>query len=274
MQFFQKGNSARRKLMLALLVLYGLLVLYSIMTIAVGNIPPQAMTPIITLTGFSFAVLHASDRLGWKKALLLLGLVFVVALLFESIGVATGLVYGPYHYTELLGPKFLGLVPYLIAVSWFMMMYPSFVITEWLIPSAWTGAKRILSIAAISGLVMTSWDVVMDPIMVAGKHWVWEVHGDFFGVPLQNYWGWWLTVFTTFVIYLLVTRNRPSVKEAWFDRLALIAFMITGFGNVILALTGGGGGPGLAGFFALAPWVIMAWISMGKDGTAVIERVN
>jgi uncharacterized membrane protein len=40
-----------------------------------------------------------------------------------------------YHYTALLGPKFLGLVPYLIPAAWFMMNYPSFVIAERLIPS-------------------------------------------------------------------------------------------------------------------------------------------
>jgi len=258
-------NDVRRKLLLALLCFYGLLVLYSTMTISVGGGVADFMTPLTTLTGFSFALLHASDRLGWKKALLLLAFVFVIALFFESAGVATGLIYGPYHYTELLGPKFLGLVPYLIAVAWFMMMYPSFVMAEWLIPSAWTGAKRLLSVAATGGLIMTAWDVVMDPIMAAGKNWVWDVPGAFFGIPLQNYWGWWLTVFITFVLYLLVTRNKPSVKEAWFDRQALIAFMITGYGNVILALTVGLGGPALAGFFALTPWVIIAWINMGRS---------
>jgi uncharacterized membrane protein len=261
----------RRKLLLALLLLYGLLVLYSTMTISVGGRVPDAMTPIITLTGFAFALLHASDRLGWKKTLLLLAFVFVVALLFESVGVATGLVYGPYHYTELLGPKFLGLVPYLIAVAWFMMMYPSFVMAEWIIPSSWKGARRLLSLAAIGGLVMTSWDMVMDPIMVAGGHWVWETKGAYFGVPLQNYWGWWLTVFTTFIVYLLVTRNRPAIKEAWFDRQALIAFMITCYGNVIIALAGVLAGAGLAGFFALTPWVIWSWINMRKDSAVTAK---
>ena len=48
---------------------------------------------------------------------------------------ATGWVYGPYHYTDQLGPKFLGLVPYLIPVAWFMMSYPSFVIADRLVPS-------------------------------------------------------------------------------------------------------------------------------------------
>jgi uncharacterized membrane protein len=268
MQFMLKENTMRRKFLLGLLVLYGLIVLYATLTVAVGARVPDFIVPFATLTGFTFALFHASDRLGWKKALLLLALVFIVALLFESVGVATGLVYGPYHYTEKLGPKFLGLVPYLIAVAWFMMMYPSFVIAEWLVPFSWKGAKRLLTLAAVGGLIMTSWDVVMDPIMVAGKHWIWDEPGAFFGVPLQNYWGWWLTVFVTFVIYLLVTRNRPAVKEAWFDRFALVAFMITGYGNIISAVSGGLAGPGLAGFFALTPWVIVAWILMRdkRDG--------
>lgn len=255
----------QRKLIFALLILYGLLVLYATITLAAGGNVPGVIVPISTLTGFSFCLLHARERLGWKNALLLLTFVFGVSLLFESLGVATGLVYGPYHYTEKLGPKFLGLVPYLIAVAWFMMMYPSFVMAEWLIPGSWTGAKRLLSIAAIGGLVMTAWDVVMDPIMVAGEHWVWEVQGAYFGVPLQNYWGWWLTVFTTFVLYLLVIRNRPSVKEAGFDRLAIAAFMITGYGNVISALTVNLAGPALAGFFALTPWVLLTWLRISNN---------
>jgi len=256
-----------RRIILALLILYGLIVAYATITLAVGGRVPEFIVPIGTLTGFSFCLLHAGARLGWKNALLLLAFVFGVSLLFESLGVATGLIYGPYHYTEKLGPKFLGLVPYLIAVAWFMMMYPSLVMAEWLIPFSCTGAKRLLSVAAIVGLIMTAWDVVMDPIMVAANYWVWEIQGDFFAVPLQNYWGWWLTIFTTFVLYLLATRNRPSVKEAGFDRLALAAFMITGYGNVINALTGDLGGPALAGFFALTPWVLLAWMSISKNDT-------
>jgi uncharacterized membrane protein len=250
----------RRNLMLILLILFGLFILYTVLNSATEGRAPGIPTALTTLTGFGFGLLHASERLGWKKALLLLAFVFGVSLLFESLGVATGLVYGPYHYTEKLGPKFLGLVPYLIAIAWFMMMYPSFVMAEWLVPSAWTGARRLLAVAAIGGLVMTSWDVVMDPLMVRGQNWVWEVEGAFFGIPLQNYWGWWLTVFTTFALFLLSTRNQPPVKNAGFDRLALVAFMITGYGNTLSALIGGLGGPALAGFFALTPWIVLAWL--------------
>ena len=264
----------RRKLILALLILYGLFVLYVTITLTTGGRVPAFIVPVCTLLGFTFCLLHAGDRLGWKNALLLLAFVFGVSLLFESLGVATGLVYGPYHYTEKLGPKFLDLVPYLIAVAWFMMMYPSFLIAEWLVPSSWKGAGRLFSVAAVGGLVMTAWDTVMDPIMVAADYWVWDVPGAFFGVPLQNYWGWWLTVFTTFVVYLLVTRNRPSVREAGFDRLAIIAFMITGYGDIIAALTSNLAGPALAGFFALTPWVVLAWISTGIKGPCEADRLH
>jgi hypothetical protein len=41
--------------------------------------------------------------------------------------------------------------------------------------------------------------------------------------------------------------------------------MITGYGNIITELTGGLGGPALAGFFALTPWVLVAWMSLGKQ---------
>jgi uncharacterized membrane protein len=38
-----------------------------------------------------------------------------------------------YHYTDQLGYKFLGLVPLLIPIAWFMLSYPSFIITSRLI---------------------------------------------------------------------------------------------------------------------------------------------
>ena len=78
-----------------------------------------------------------------------------------------------------------------------MMSYPSFVIADKLVPSGWKNWQHILTDAAVSDLARTTWDVIMDPIMVAGGNWVWEKGGAYFGIPLQNFWGWWLTIFTT-----------------------------------------------------------------------------
>jgi uncharacterized membrane protein len=223
---------------------------------------PPFVTPLITLLCFLFALLHSIDHFGWKHSLLLLGLTFTISLLFECIGVATGKIYGPYHYTDLLGPKFLRLVPLLIPAAWFMMMYPSFVITARLIPVQWKGGTRLVGTAAVGALVMTAWDLVMDPLMVAGGRWVWDVKGAYFGIPLQNYWGWWLTTFITFTLFLLLRGTSPAKNESysdWFDQLAVASYLIIGLSNIIFMTSSDMGGPGLVGLFAMLPWVLMSW---------------
>jgi len=253
-----------RRTLIALLILYALFIAYIEGTIAIeGDLSPF-ITPLSTLVGFSFAFLHASQRLGWKRALGLLACVFIVSLTFESVGVATGLVYGPYHYTRKLGPLFLGLVPFLIPIAWFMMMYPSFVIADRLVPvqgRVW----RLLAVAALGGLVMTAWDLVMDPVMVRGEHWVWEVDGAYFGIPLQNFWGWWLTTFVTFLVFLLFNPASSQSHDGSDDRLAILSYAITGAGNTIGAFLVGLGGPALVGLFAMAPWAVMGWMKLAES---------
>jgi putative membrane protein len=245
-------------LLVFLLVVYTLLTAYSVARGFVGQRYQPIFTPLLSLLAFSFALLHASHRIGWRRGLLLLALTFSVSLLFESAGVLTGLVYGPYHYTDRLGPRFLGLVPYLIPIAWFMMMYPALVIAERITPPRWGVWIWRLAVAAVGGLVMTAWDLAMDPLMVAGGHWVWEVEGAYFGIPLQNFWGWWLTTFVTFGLFSWLGNLTPS-KEATpgFDRLAVISYAITGLGIILVDWQIGQGGAALAGALAMAPWVIL-----------------
>ncbi len=240
------------------LILYGLLSLVSVVSIVFFHkSPPIVLTPIGSLLGLLFTFLHASHRRGWRDALLMAGLVFVISLTFESIGVATGWPYGPYHYTDMLGPKFLGSVPYLIPIAWFMTMYPSFVIADRLFPEP--GWKNMLLVSAAGGVIMTAWDVVMDPMMVAGGHWVWESQGAFFGIPLLNLFGWWLTTFLSFLLYLAL-RPRHVETHISLDRLAVSSYIITTLTSVFICLFGGYlGGPGLAGLFAVLPWIILGW---------------
>ena len=195
-------------------------------------------------------------------------LCFVISLLFESVGVATGLVYGPYHYTDTLGPRFLGLVPYLIAAAWFMMMYPSLVIARHLGertgPVEKAGLRSILAVSALGGVIMTAWDLAMDPLMVSAGHWVWDgpaATRPYFGVPLQNFWGWWLTTFVTFALFLLISRgwsSQPGEDRQW-NRLAVFSYLVTGSSTVATALILGLGGPGLVGLFAMGPWALLGW---------------
>jgi uncharacterized membrane protein len=274
----------QRQISNVFLIAYTLLTIYLILDQRLGAIPFN----ILPVTGFIFAFLHAGKREGWEGALRLLGLVFAVSLLFECVGVATCWVYGPYHYTDTLGPKFMGLVPYMIPVVWFMMSYQSFVIAETLAGGAYKpggafvraaggafaraaggafakaagGWRRILSVAAVGGLVMTAWDLIMDPLMVASGHWVWDVEGAYFGIPLQNFLGWWLTAFTTYALYLVMQGKREARNEAGFDRLVVVGYLVTAAGIIAAALLNGAGDLALIGFFTMAPWGVLGWLRL------------
>jgi putative membrane protein len=225
-----------------------------------GILPTQfPFTPVNTILAFLFGLLHGGQRLGWKQTIFLAVLVFLTGLTFESIGVATGFIYGPYHYTDNLGPKFLGLVPYLIPIAWFMMIYPSFVIAGRLIPARSSRFTRIILVAIAGGMIMTAWDLGMDPLMVRAGYWVWDINGAYFGVPVQNFWGWWLTTFVALTIFQLVNRqsseyNSKVIPDLW----VVILYAITGLSTVILDFLIGLPGPGLVGLFVMAPWVIAA----------------
>ncbi len=160
-----------------------------------------------------FALCHACYTLGWRHTLILFAASAVISWGYEQMGVATGLVYGVYHYSDMLGVK-LGHVPVLIPLGWFMMIYPSYVIANLIADGRPTGTRggvgRVLWLAALSAMIMTAWDVVIDPMWssVMGP-WIWEQGGEYFGVPLQNYGGWLLTTFTIYLIYRLYERRNP-----------------------------------------------------------------
>jgi len=248
-----------RNLTKQLLIIYALLTFYTLLSPFLGLPYHPFFTPLLTLLAFSFAILHGAQSLGWRSTLLLLALTFAISLLFESVGVATGWVYGPYHYTDKLGAKFLGLVPLLIPVAWFMMTYPSYVIASRLVPAIKKGWVWRLSVAVLGAVIMTAWDLTMDPMMVAGGHWVWEQPGAYFGIPLQNYWGWWLTTFITFFLFLSFGRIFPesNTSNDQYTHLAIWSYAITGLSSLLADFEFGLGGPALVGLFAMLPWVLM-----------------
>lgn len=249
------------------IIVYAMLTAYTLVSLAAGVAYHPFFTPLLTLMAFVFAVLHSWQNLGWKWTGLLLAVTFTVSLLFESVGVATGLVYGAYHYTDKLGPKFLGLVPLLIPVAWFMMTYPSYVIARSLVPAMRQTWLWRLLVAAVGAVTMTAWDLAMDPMMVAGGHWVWEQGGAYFGVPLQNYWGWWLTIFITFLLFLTITRSKPGAlgMQDGFTKLAVWSYAITGLSSVLADFEFELNGPALVGIFAMLPWVVLAGSGAGGN---------
>jgi len=134
--------------------------------------------------------------------------VYAVSLASELMGTGWGVPFGPYSYTSLLGPKWFGLVPLLIPLSWFTMSW-----------ACWTIARQYRSgLAAIllATVLLVSWDLLLDPAMSkVTSYWVWGEAGSYYGMPWMNLFGWGVTGLVLFIVLnQLAPRPHTSVSFA------------------------------------------------------------
>lgn len=204
-----------RRIVLGLSLFFLALFIYRAVLAPFMGLPALGGVALPTIALMLFSLFHAIYALGWRHTLVFFIISAVVSWGFEQVGVATGAVYGPYHYTDVLGPK-LGHVPLLIPIAWFMMIYPSYVIANLLVTGRplvsqsrlSLGLGRLVWLAFIGSLVMTAWDLSVDVILSgpAAQAWIWHDGGPYFGIPVQNFVGWVLTTFTVYILYRLYER--------------------------------------------------------------------
>jgi uncharacterized membrane protein len=133
-------------------------------------------------------VVHLARKAGarWLPAFVA---VYVASLGSELMGTAFGVPFGPYSYTELLGVKWLGLVPALIPLSWFFMAVPAYGLAARAV-----GADRPAGRVFLGSLLLLAWDLTLDPAMSeVTRYWVWGESGPYYGMPLMNLVGWYVT---------------------------------------------------------------------------------
>jgi uncharacterized membrane protein len=259
-----------RSLVVVLFWAYALLNTYFVLTPVLGDAPRLAFLLVPLLLG-GFSLSHAIYTLGLRHALIFLALTALISMAFEAAGVATGAVYGPYHYTDRLGPKLFD-VPLAVPMSWFMVIYPSYALANTLVdghvvskPHA--GLGRMIGLAALSALAMTAWDLALDPQMVIAGHWVWHVEGAYFGIPVQNFAGWLATTLTVYLAYRALEARWPprprGTASPAFERLPLVVYALLACGYVI--------GYVLLGRPALA---LVALFAMGTPCLAALLRAT
>jgi uncharacterized membrane protein len=186
------------------------------------------LTIIAVLLFAGTSVAHAAAVHGAGRALALVLVSGGAGLLAESVGVRTGLPFGHYQYGSTLGPKVLD-VPALVPLAWTMMAYPCLLLGRRLARAsdrrrlAGRGrAGRASAAVTISAgaLTLASWDLFLDPQMVAAGHWTWVDPTPALpgvpGVPLTNYLGWMLvaTVVVGLLHLLLPGAGHPAEDGA------------------------------------------------------------
>ena len=216
-----------------------------------------------------FSLLHSLAALGWRNTLALFGITAVVAWSFEQAGVATGLIYGVYHYSDALGPK-LGHVPYAIPIAWFSMLYVSYQIAQLITQGSprrrQSGWAPLVWQAFVTGLVLTAWDVLVDPLASGpgARSWVWEQGGAYYGVPAQNFIGWILTGFTVVVCYRLCERLVPVRPLAQQTRTTLVLPLVV-YGLIMVQM--------MVRHDAPTEWQVLAAFVMGFPLVAAVSQL-
>lgn len=150
------------------------------------------LTVATVLVTFAAVACHATFRSGAAVAVAALGLVLVVAVGVETLGVHTGVPFGDYDYGPGLGPEFAG-VPLVIPAAWAMTAYPALLVARTLTRGL-TRRHGRWATALVAGWALASWDVFLDPQMVEEGYWRWADPDPSLpgspDVPLTNYVGW------------------------------------------------------------------------------------
>jgi putative membrane protein len=132
------------------------------------------------------SVVHALLTRGVWAALALCLVTALPGFAVEVLGVHTGVPFGSYAYTSLLGPRLFG-VPPLVGLAWTMLAWPATVAARHLVRGYW---PRV----AAGAWALAAADLFLDPQLVAAGAWRWSHATPHLPgvatVPLTNYAGW------------------------------------------------------------------------------------
>lgn len=183
---------------------------------------------------FIWSFASAERLLGAAAAARFAGIAMAVGWFAEQMGSMYGWFFGSYDYTDVLGPR-LGDVPIVIPMMWFALSYAGYTIANlivWQVPAdGVTGVGRTLALSFLAALVVTGYDLGVDPYMVYElKAWIMEIKdGWWFGETLQGFVGWMLTSFTIVFLFRLSLRKwAPRPERAPRTRDVLVPLAIYG----------------------------------------------
>ena len=199
-------------------MLWVFIALYVLMGAArlLHNAHLQRLTPFISVAILmSFATVHGMRRYGWIHFVVFFILTFVISWSYETSSILTGFPFGHYVYTDKLGPK-LWLVPMLIMPAYFSMGYIAWTLGHVLLDrfdDRLAGAEVVL-VPVLASFVMVMWDLCIDPASstITGA-WIWRDGGGYFGVPLVNFLGWYLCVFTIYLVFALYLQRSAELTR-------------------------------------------------------------
>lgn len=218
--------------------------------VALSAIPPLKGNAAFSVTAASGLLVmlyafHSFTNLSFKTAGKFLVIAAVISYLWEFVGVTTGVPFGPYSYTSVLGPQ-IGPVPIAIPLIWCALGYFCMQASDYYI---------------MASALMVSLDLSFDPVFSTSLHlWNWTGATQYFGVPLTNFFGWFIASLSFFAVFYYFTKRQIISSNN-----AVAFYYLFGLDNVIGDFVSGSAALGLASFaiFTLAVIAVL-WIRRNK----------
>jgi uncharacterized membrane protein len=187
----------------------------------------------------AFALAHGRIVYRLKGILLFAITCLSVSGASEALSLRTGFPFGHYHFTDVMGPKVWNL-PVLLVLAYLGIGYCSWVLAV-LILGVWEKpicGFQTVTIPAFAGFIMLAWDWSMEPDWsTVDQAWIWRDGGMYFGVPISNFFGWYLTALVFFQVFALYCRNRSFTSNSipirhW--RMPILMYAICAIGNILI----------------------------------------
>ncbi len=273
------------------LALWALIVLYAaarVLQVFPGKVPMLAVIALHVLSPAVFALIHGAILYGSRGIFTFAALCLVIGNIFENLGILTGFPFGRYYFTDVMGPK-LFLVPILLGLAYLGMGYLSWTLGCLILGGMRSplAGSRVVTLPLVASFIMVAWDLSMDPVWSTIEHgWIWLQGGAYFGVPVSNFLGWYLTVYVFYQLFALYLRDRstnPNALPSSYWHLAVLFYGVSAAGNIILVIPPAGltvvsdpsgaqwkvsditGACALASIFTMGAFALLAWVRLTEQ---------
>ena len=166
------------------------LLVLSLSAFFMANVQLPSWSPAVSAASvilFAMPAIWAAKMwLGWRDVLILFAVLGFFALLVETAAINTGIPYGHFGYSDHLGSKLFGVVPWTVSFAWPPLIIGGYGVAANLVR---TRAVRVL----FTALLLVAFDLVLDPGAVFLGFWKYVDAGAFYGVPLSNFAGWMMS---------------------------------------------------------------------------------
>jgi uncharacterized membrane protein len=179
-----------------------------------GVVPLNVEAALLTALPIVFAFAHGSRDYNFFDVLVFAIICLIIGNAAENLSILTGVPFGHYHFTESLGPK-LFLVPLLIGPAYFGMGYLSWMLARIILGDHQRPRSRLFAVPVLASFLMVAWDLSIDPLAsTVRRAWIWTEGGSYFGVPVSNFLGWYLTVYVFSQLFALYLHGRAKTDAS------------------------------------------------------------